>query len=1002
MSERPVILSVIVPMYNAESTIRQALDSVLGQSLRDIEVICVDDGSKDGTVGIVREYMARDPRVSLITQQNRFAGAARNAGIDAAKGEYLFFLDADDYVLDYALEAVCAKAKKHRLDCLKFLAMTRDEKEERYVDKKRNNGGTLLPEDYDRLLKVEQGSPLLRVSVTPWSGIYRRAFVMEKNCRFNSLRCVNDRSFYTKVMTNADRIMVTRDRVTVHRENQDTSLVGKRAEHFDCQIASLQLTEAQLKADAVPQESMDAVMKQEFMDLAFWYRRFSVTPEREAEMGKQIRDYLDSGETDYGFLLQNRLDTPALPIRPAGEVRPFHEACEHPAVSVLVPAVNAEDTLDRALESLTNQTLEKMEFLLLYDGAEGLAGAILKEYAEVDKRFRILSLPGETYDGMMNAGLEQAKGDYIGILTPDDYAEKDMYERLLKEARRHRLDLARTDRIMFRINPDRTMDRQTVRLLENEALYYRTVNAAKEPGVFRTPAQTRSSLYRRSFLERNGIRWGAEEDVFWFLTLAFARRTRFLKEGLYNEARKAPEEQAADDGAEERTVEAFRMIRDRIGDNPALAGAAEACLFKKMLRLRGRLEGERRRAWTLRMRDELKGSGNAPDRSLLTKHEARRLDEILKDPENTADRIDLSVILPAGQEGTEACLKSLTARHDANIEIIRTEGESGAALNEGLRKARGAWCLFADAGSLYEADTLDRIWRRAEAEQPDVLAFPGDRFNPETGASSADRTAREDLLPEKRRFAGTEVKQNLFRALSGRTGDKLFRTAFLREKEIAFPAADGGAAVFVFTAAACAGTINRPERPVLVHRILRPDAPESWEEGAADGGVAAMAALRENLRNQGLYKRFERDYVNYALHFCLRQALSAAPEDSRRICAELKAGGLDAAGIVNGPGDYYYDAEEYALLRRIRALSPEDFLQETLKREAIRADLLSRPAPEEEDPRLKSVSYRIGRTVTWLPRKIRTANMLLREHGAAFVMDYGKEMLTGNRDETKN
>jgi hypothetical protein len=144
--------------------------------------------------------------------------------------------------------------------------MTRDEKEERYVDKKRNNGGMLLPEDYDRLLKVEQGSPLLRVSVTPWSGIYRRAFVMEKNCRFNSLRCVNDRSFYTKVMTNADRIMVTRDRVTVHRENQDTSLVGKRAEHFDCQIASLQLTEAQLKADAVPQESMDAVMKQEFID----------------------------------------------------------------------------------------------------------------------------------------------------------------------------------------------------------------------------------------------------------------------------------------------------------------------------------------------------------------------------------------------------------------------------------------------------------------------------------------------------------------------------------------------------------------------------------------------------------------------------------------------------------------------------------------------------------------------------------------------------------------
>ncbi len=229
MKEKPVILSVIIPVYNAENTIREALDSLLGQSLKEIEVICVDDGSKDRSVDVIREYLKKDPRVSLITQKNQFAGAARNAGIDAAKGEYLFFLDADDYVLDYALEAACAKARKHRLDCLKFLSLTRDEKTGAYVDKRRNSGSMLRPEDFDRLLKVEKDSPLLKISVTPWSGIYRRSFVLEKNCRFNRLRCVNDRSFYNKIMTNAERIMITRDRVTVHRENQDQSLVGRRS-----------------------------------------------------------------------------------------------------------------------------------------------------------------------------------------------------------------------------------------------------------------------------------------------------------------------------------------------------------------------------------------------------------------------------------------------------------------------------------------------------------------------------------------------------------------------------------------------------------------------------------------------------------------------------------------------------------------------------------------------------------------------------------------------------
>ena len=174
MSAGNIILSIVIPVYNAEKTLRETLDSVLGQSLKEIEVICVDDGSKDRSVSVVEEYIAKDRRVSLIRQQNLYAGAARNAGIEAARGEYLFFLDADDYVLDYALEAVCHKARKHRLDCLKFLSLTYDEKGNRFIDKKRNSGGFLLPEDFGRLLKAEQGSPLLRISVTPWSGIYRR------------------------------------------------------------------------------------------------------------------------------------------------------------------------------------------------------------------------------------------------------------------------------------------------------------------------------------------------------------------------------------------------------------------------------------------------------------------------------------------------------------------------------------------------------------------------------------------------------------------------------------------------------------------------------------------------------------------------------------------------------------------------------------------------------------------------------------------------------------
>ena len=90
-------LSIIIPIYNKSEYLVECIESVRGQSLKDIEIICVDDGSTDGSAEIVAEFVKRDSRIKLIEQQNLGAGASRNAGIKVAKGEYIAFLDADDY-----------------------------------------------------------------------------------------------------------------------------------------------------------------------------------------------------------------------------------------------------------------------------------------------------------------------------------------------------------------------------------------------------------------------------------------------------------------------------------------------------------------------------------------------------------------------------------------------------------------------------------------------------------------------------------------------------------------------------------------------------------------------------------------------------------------------------------------------------------------------------------------------------------------------------------------
>ena len=91
-------ISVIVPAYNAEKTLNKCLDSILGQTLVDIEIIVVNDGSTDSTQTIVEGYMSSDNRIKLINQENKGLGAARNVGLDNATGKYISFIDSDDWI----------------------------------------------------------------------------------------------------------------------------------------------------------------------------------------------------------------------------------------------------------------------------------------------------------------------------------------------------------------------------------------------------------------------------------------------------------------------------------------------------------------------------------------------------------------------------------------------------------------------------------------------------------------------------------------------------------------------------------------------------------------------------------------------------------------------------------------------------------------------------------------------------------------------------------------
>ena len=112
-------ISVITPVYNVERYLRECLDSLVRQSMQDVEFICVNDGSKDGSLAILNEYAAKDSRFKIISQKNQGYGKAMNVGIKAASGDYIAILESDDFIGGDMLRFLYDVAVRNNADIVK-------------------------------------------------------------------------------------------------------------------------------------------------------------------------------------------------------------------------------------------------------------------------------------------------------------------------------------------------------------------------------------------------------------------------------------------------------------------------------------------------------------------------------------------------------------------------------------------------------------------------------------------------------------------------------------------------------------------------------------------------------------------------------------------------------------------------------------------------------------------------------------------------------------------
>ena len=232
----------------------QCLDSIVNQTLKNIEIICVNDSSTDNSLNILNHYAEKDPRIKVVTQPNGGAGAARNRGLSLAAGKYLSFLDSDDFFEPDMLELAYNKAVCDKADFVVF------QSDQYYTDRKEfvSVPWTLREKEippYTPFNHRQMTDNIFKVFVGwAWDKLYDREFVEKNHLRFQEQRTSNDMLFVFSGVAVAKRISVVKKVLAHQRRDAKDSLSKTRENSWHCFYDALSALRDRLKSEGLYDE----------------------------------------------------------------------------------------------------------------------------------------------------------------------------------------------------------------------------------------------------------------------------------------------------------------------------------------------------------------------------------------------------------------------------------------------------------------------------------------------------------------------------------------------------------------------------------------------------------------------------------------------------------------------------------------------------------------------------------------------------------------------------
>ena len=418
---RETQVSIIVPVYNVEPYLRQCLDSVLGQTFKNFEVLLVNDGSSDSSGDICREYVEKDSRFHYFEKENGGLSDARNYGIERAQGEYLTFIDSDDFVNEKHLENLFLASRLTNAD-ITIGGFSRFE-----------NGTFWLYQDYfssDSLVSFTSAQaiqhldsmfdvPFLNFS-TAWGKLFKRELFSE--LRFPYGKYAEDQFIIWKLYLKARSIYTFNVDSYVYRINKNGLSSVFSLKHLDY-IEALE-------------ERIKSTKDLEGIDINLSFNMYRYVLQRilgqleehdYIDEAKEVREKLELAEQgQYPFLTD---EVKEIEVENGGEL-----------ISIVVPIYNVEKYLRMCLDSIEQQTYSNIEVLLINDGSPDSSGEICQEYVARDSRFHYFEKENGGLSDARNYGIERSNGMYLTFVDSDDWLSLTYVEDLYQAAIRNDAD----------------------------------------------------------------------------------------------------------------------------------------------------------------------------------------------------------------------------------------------------------------------------------------------------------------------------------------------------------------------------------------------------------------------------------------------------------------------------------------------------------------------------------------------------------------------------------